>query len=78
MLANPAPSAVAIDAPLTTFGEVKTSEASARVQIDGVYGLTETDFETFTNLEPGDVLAVCVQTASSTATVDASLNWLEE
>ena len=25
-----------------------------------------------------EVLAVCVQTASSTATVDASLNWLEE
>ena len=116
MLANPALREVAINATLTTFSEVKTANAFARVQLDGVYGLTETDFETFTNaascaeyaigsgvtvsggrqvgayaattqqelnfrdadLEPGDVLAVCVQTASSTATVDASLNWLEE
>ena len=29
-------------------------------------------------LEPGDVLAVALQTASSTATADVSLNWHEE
>lgn len=29
-------------------------------------------------LEPGDVLAICVSTATATAVVDASLNWQEE
>jgi len=29
-------------------------------------------------MEPGDVLAVALQTASSTATTNVSLNWHEE
>lgn len=48
-LSNPTSPDVAIQSPLTTFNEVKTADATARVQLDGVYGLTETDFESFTN-----------------------------
>ena len=37
------------------------------------------DFEKLDlRMEPGDVLAVALQTASSTATTNVSLNWHEE
>lgn len=89
-LSNPTSPNVSVQSPLTSFGEIKTADAYPRVQIDGVYGLASTDFETFIEtsgtttssgslltdlrLEPGDVLAICVATASSTAVVDASVN----
>jgi hypothetical protein len=37
------------------------------------------DFEKLDlRLEPGDVLAIAIQTASATATVADSINWIEE
>lgn len=67
--------------PLTAFNELLVAEPRPRVQIDAAYGLLTTDIESRTSdlrLEPGDVLAVALQTASSTATADVSLNWHEE
>jgi hypothetical protein len=50
-------------------------------QIDALNAVTQAS-ESFVDfdirLAPGDVLAVALRTASSTATVGVSINWLEE
>lgn len=67
-LSNPTSPDVAIQSPLTTFNEVKTAKANPRTQVDSVYGLLATDYETFTDGVSGSTTAANTLLTCATGT----------